>query len=77
MKPITTSLSERAQLRFQILEKIFKQLGDEQSRLILMHYRGYRTRDMAKELNIPESVLKNKLRAAKKDVKHLIGRIYR
>ncbi|PHN03359.1 sigma factor-like helix-turn-helix DNA-binding protein [Flavilitoribacter nigricans] len=76
MKPITNSLSERAQLRFQILEKIFKQLGDEQSRIMLMHYRGYSPRDIAKALNISEPIVKNKLNATKQEARKLIQKYY-
>jgi DNA-directed RNA polymerase specialized sigma24 family protein len=77
MKPTTTSLSEKAQLRFQILEKIFSKLGEEQSQLILMYYRGHHPREMAKRMNISEPQLKKKLLAAKQEAKVFIKKHYR
>lgn len=77
MKPTTTSLSESAQLRFQILEKVFNQIGDEQSRIILMHYRGYGPKEIARELNISEAVVKKQLLTGKKKARKLIQKHYK
>lgn len=76
MKPITTPLSESAQLRFQILEKIFNQIGDEQSHIILMHYRGHNPKDIAKTLKISEATVKKQLLAGKKKARNLIKKYY-
>jgi DNA-directed RNA polymerase specialized sigma24 family protein len=77
MKPNPSSLSDGAQVRFQVLEKILDQIGDKQSRLILMHSRGYRPQDIARELNISEPKVYRQLHAAKRDVKNLLKKYYR
>ncbi len=76
MKPIINSLSESAQHRFQILEKIFNQIGDQQSRIILMHYRGHSPKDIAKTLHISEVDVKKQLLSGKKKARNLIKKYY-
>lgn len=77
MRPLqAASYSSRAQQRFQILETIFKQIGTEKSNLILMFYRGYRTTDIAKALDLPEAIATDQLLEAQRHVRSLIEAHY-
>lgn len=77
MKPISSSNPKNALHRFQVLESVLKQIGAEQSRIILMHSRGYKVEDIAKALNMSKNLADDQLVLAKKKIRDLLNKHYK